>query len=231
MANLIAVVGKSGSGKSTSILPNPDVGIIGLDPKETIIINVSNKPLPMKGASKLFPIGKITEGGRQVCTSDPSIIAATIKQIDAAHPEIKNIVIDDAGYLQSFMFMEKVKETGFNKFNDISEAAYKPIKAAKETKRADLNIIFTYHDEDGKDGAKKIRTAGQMIDQYITLEGMFTVVLFAKSQFDAINKKNNYYFVTNSDGTNTSKSPIGMLPQEIPNDMGTILKLVNTYYN
>ena len=112
MANLIAIVGPSGSGKSTSAMPNIEANIVGLDPKETVIINVANKPLPVKGATKLFPIGKITEGGRQVMTSDANVISAIIKQINDGQPEIKNLVIDDAGYLQSFVFMDKVKDKG-----------------------------------------------------------------------------------------------------------------------
>ena len=128
--------------------------------------------------------------------------------------------------------MDKVRDKGYDKFNEIAEAAYKPIKAAKEVKRADLNIIFIYHEDESADGSKEIKSSGKMVKQYITLEGMFTVVLFAKSVYDIIGKKINYSFVTNSDGRNTAKSPIGMFKSlEIPNDMGVILKTVNEYYN
>lgn len=41
MANLIAIVGASGTGKSSSIRT--------LNPSETFIINVASKPLPFKG--------------------------------------------------------------------------------------------------------------------------------------------------------------------------------------
>lgn len=232
MANLIAIVGPSGSGKSTSIMPNIEAEIKGLSPEETVIINVSNKPLPIKGGNRIFPVGKIADGGRQVLTSDANVISAIIRQVDEKHPEIKNLVIDDAGYLQSFVFMDKVRDKGYDKFNEIAEAAYKPIKAAKEVKRADLNIIFIYHEDESADGSKEIKSSGKMVKQYITLEGMFTVVLFAKSVYDIIGKKINYSFVTNSDGRNTAKSPIGMFKSlEIPNDMGVILKTVNEYYN
>jgi len=232
VANLIAIVGKPGAGKSTSVMPNLEANIKGLDPNSTVIINVAAKPLPIKGANKLFPVGKISEGGRQIMTSDPNLICAVLKQIDEKHPEIKNVVVDDTGYLQSFLFMDKVKDKGYDKFNEIAEAAYKPLRAAKDLKRQDLNVVFIYHEEDAKDGGKKIRTAGQMTDQYITLEGLFTVVLFAKSVFDHFSKKAKYYFITNSDGNNTAKSPIGMFSQqEIPNDLGVVLDTVNNYYN
>ena len=61
---LVGIVGSSGDGKSTSIFPNAEIGIEGLDPKETVIINVMGKPLPVRGAYKLYdPEKKITEGG------------------------------------------------------------------------------------------------------------------------------------------------------------------------
>ena len=45
MANCCIILGKSGTGKSTSIK--------GLDPKETIVINVLGKRLPFKGSGSL----------------------------------------------------------------------------------------------------------------------------------------------------------------------------------
>ena len=46
MAELCAIVGNSGTGKSTSIRT--------LDPKSTFIINVARKPLPFRGAKKNY---------------------------------------------------------------------------------------------------------------------------------------------------------------------------------
>lgn len=159
MANLIAIVAKSGSGKSTSIFPSEQLKIKGLEPKETVIINVSAKPLPVRGADKLFPIGRLSEGARQIITHDSNTVANVLKEISDKYPEIKNVVVDDAGYLQSFLFMAKVREKGYDKFNEIAEAAFKPVKTAS-TLRSDLNVIFTYHDEAEKDGTRKIRTSG-----------------------------------------------------------------------
>ena len=39
----IAIVGQSGEGKSTSYGQIPELGIKGLNPKETLIINVARK--------------------------------------------------------------------------------------------------------------------------------------------------------------------------------------------
>lgn len=52
MAHLISVMGVSGAGKSTSLLPNPEFGIEGLNPEETFIVNVAGKSLPAKGSMK-----------------------------------------------------------------------------------------------------------------------------------------------------------------------------------
>lgn len=48
MANIIGVVGDSGTGKSTSIST--------LDPKTTYLINVLRKDLPFKGSRTLYSL-------------------------------------------------------------------------------------------------------------------------------------------------------------------------------
>ena len=66
------VLAKSGFGKSTSIGEIPELGIMGLDPKETYLISCVNKPLPFKGAGSKYKITtstKITEGNR-IITND-----------------------------------------------------------------------------------------------------------------------------------------------------------------
>ncbi len=116
MARLIAVVGKTGTGKSTSLYPYKDenVEIIGLNPKETLLINVSGKPLPTPNADKSYPLGKLSEGKNHYKTSDSFVVETLIKAVDenAAYKHIKSIVVDDAVYLQLFMFMDKLKEKG-----------------------------------------------------------------------------------------------------------------------
>ena len=49
MANICIVLGKTGTGKSTSIK--------GLDPKDTIVINVLNKLLPFRGSKSMYSEG------------------------------------------------------------------------------------------------------------------------------------------------------------------------------
>lgn len=88
MANLIAVVGQSGSGKSSSIRT--------LNPAETFIINVASKPLPFKGwRSKYTVWNKANPGGNFINTSDVSVIASILNYISAKRPEIKNVIVED----------------------------------------------------------------------------------------------------------------------------------------
>lgn len=94
MAVGIIVAGDSGSGKSTSIGKIDELGIIGLDPKETVIINVKNKPLPFRGWKSQYG-GKISEGGNYYASSNSEEIIRVMNYISMNRPEIKNVVLDD----------------------------------------------------------------------------------------------------------------------------------------
>ena len=93
-----------------------------------------------------------------------------------------------------------VKDKGFGKFEDIGEAAYIPVRAAQKCTREDLNIIFTYHYEENSKGEKKAKTAGKLVDNHLSLEGMFTFVFYSKSRLNKLAKKVEYYFETQNDG-------------------------------
>lgn len=232
MANLIGIVAPSGFGKSTSLVPSESLGIKGLNPKETVIINVAGKPLPMKGFRSMYPADKlISDGGNYVETSDSKTICDILNYINTERKDIKNIVIDDTQYLMSFLYMSKAKDKGFDKFNEIAQAGFNPINVARSL-RHDLNVIVTYHQEKGDDGRDKIKTVGKMVDNAISLEGLFTVILYAHVEKDLKSGKTEYKFMTNTDGNNTAKSPVGMFPSQfIPNDMGYVLDRMNEYYN
>lgn len=114
MANGIVICGDSGSGKSSSIAPDEELDIIGLDPKETFIINIKGKPLPFKGWKKLYiPITKDNlDKGNYLVSTDTDTIIKTLKYVSSKRPEIKNIVIDDSQYKMADEFMSKASETG-----------------------------------------------------------------------------------------------------------------------
>jgi hypothetical protein len=96
MAELGAIVGETGSGKTTSLR--------NLDPKSTFIINVANKALPFKGFKKYYTPFKKEDGqptGNLYNTNDVEQITKILKIIDRLMPHIKVVVIDDSQYLMA----------------------------------------------------------------------------------------------------------------------------------
>lgn len=223
----IAIVGESGTGKSSSYGQIPEIGVKGLNPKETVVINVAGKDLPFRGWKKLYT-GKLSEGGNYFESSDAAAIAGAIKYISDSRPDIKNIVIDDSQYVMAFEFMRRAKENGYGKFADIGVNLGKVIEAARISRR-DLKVYFLWHPEKDNSGSLKMKTVGKMVDDYLTLEGLFSVVLYTKVEKAADNKV-SYRFVTNNDGQYPAKSPVGMFKDlYISNDLGLVSESIDKY--
>jgi hypothetical protein len=230
---LVGIVGSSGDGKSTSIFPNSEIGIEGLDPKETVIINVMGKPLPVRGAYKLYdPEKKITEGGNYIETEDPDIILKIMDYVIENRKEIKNLVIDDYGLLMANYIMNRAKEKSFDKWTDIAEKMWKTINKARKA-RKDLDIFGIFHQEKGSDAKLKIKTAGQFLDNQVYLDSLFTIILYTKPVLEDFKTgKMKYQFMTQTDGESTCKSPAGMFADKyICNDLGIVKKTIYKYYN
>jgi len=225
----IAVVGPSGEGKSSSYGQIPEIGITGLNPKETIVINVAGKDLPFRGWSKMYN-GEISKGGNYLQTADANVIAQAITFISGNRPDIKNIVIDDGQYIMGFEFMRRAKENGYGKFADIGVNIAKVIECVRNA-RSDLKVYFLWHPEKDNTGTMKMKTVGKMVDDYLTLEGLFSVILYTKVEKGA-NNKMLYQFATNNDGVLPAKSPVGMFPNlYIPNDLGFVSSAIDSYNN
>lgn len=223
----VAVVGKSGSGKSTSLGEIPELGIKGLNPKTTVVINVSGKDLPFRGWMKIYQ-GSIKQGGNYIETSDAEVISQAIKYISDNRPEIKDIVVDDGQFIMSFEFMRRAKENGYGKFADIGVNMAKILESARNT-RKDLKVYFLWHPEEDKELGFKMLTVGKMVNDYLTLEGLFSVILYTNVSKGADNKI-QYQFTTNNDGKYPAKSPVGMFKDTyIPNDLGLVSQLIDEY--
>lgn len=236
MANAIAVVGDSGSGKSTSIGQIEELNIKGLDPKETFIINVKGKPLPIRGwKNKYTPIdisGPPKEGN-YLSTTDSGLIIKTLQFINANRPDIKNVVLDDSQYIMSEEFMANALKSGYDKFNRMAKNMYDIINTGINMKE-EINFIILTHDDE-EDGKSKIKTLGKMLDDKVNLAGLFTVVLYTTTKTTSTGTQ--YYFVTNKHIDDRgihimAKSPVGMFTDKlIPNDMGFVLEQINKYNN
>lgn len=220
---MIAIVGQSGSGKSSSIE--------NLDSKETFIINTIGKPLPFKGWKSKYIKADPAAGTGNYAEADKSAdIVKIIKYVSEKRPEIKHLVIDDGQFTMAYDAMSRSEEKGYEKWSDLARHIWDIMNTARVV-RKDLKVFFLWHDESvAKESKIKMKTLGAMIDNTVTLEGLFTIVLFTKVTIDPKTKENIYQFATQSEDGSTAKSPRGMFDKYIPNDLALVSKLMDEYY-
>lgn len=195
----VLILGESGSGKSTSIR--------NFDPGEVGIFNVASKPLPFRK--------KI-----------PKLDGATYQQIlsSLANHKLKRYVIDDSQYLICFEFFAHAKEKGYDKFTDMALNFYNLIQFVIHRTPPDVIVYFLHHVDTTADGKLRAKTAGKMLDEKLTVEGLFAIVLYCTTNGVSHN------FITQSDGRTTAKSPMEMFPQVIDNDLKFVDDEIRKYY-
>ena len=142
--------------------------------------------------------------------------------------------MDDFQYMSSFEFFDRSDEKGYEKFTQIGANLARIARMPKDL-REDLTIFIMTHAEESTDleGKRKFKakTIGKMVDEKLSLEGLFSIVLFGKVKKD---KDGNirYVFETQNNGENTCKSPRGMFSSvEIANDLDFVKKSITEYEN
>lgn len=196
----VLILGESGSGKSASLR--------NFEPADVNIINVAGKPLPFR---KKLPVGNTADYGK---------IMAAIKRSDK-----KAFVIDDSQYLMCFESFAKAKETGYGKYTDMALHFYNLVQFVITQTPPDVIVYFLHHtDQDSNTGKTRAKTLGKMLDNQLTLEGLFSIVLLCWTD----GKK--HVFETQSDGTTTCKSPMGLFDFEIDNDLKIVDTKIREYY-
>lgn len=205
MAQVIMLVGKSGSGKSTSMR--------NFSHEELALINVNKKPLPFKGKF------------------DSTLESTNYEQIEKAifTTQKKVIVIDDAGYLITNQFMmghgENKGNAVFELYNSLADNFYKLIKFCQEKVADYKTIYFVMHEDKNEFGDIKPKTIGKLLDEKVCIEGLFTIVLRAEC------KEGRYIFHTKTDGYDVVKTPMGMFEdEEIDNDLKKVDSIIRDYY-
>jgi hypothetical protein len=215
MATTILIIGESGTGKSTSIRT--------LDPKETYIINVLDKPLPFRGWKKNYQKTN-GEPGNLYASDNCLNIIKCLKHINDNLPHIRSIIIDDFQYVMGNEFMRRALEKGWDKFPEIQKGAWDIIMGAQAC-RSDLDIFVLSHSETDATGKTKCKTIGKMLDEKICFEGMFTMV------FSSVISDENYYFQTRNDGFIMGKTPMDMFEDKlIPNDLQLVKQTIDDYF-
>lgn len=199
MGVAVLVLGASGSGKSTSLR--------NFDENEVGIFNVAGKPLPFR--KKLPVVNNATYGLIEKALSNGTL---------------KKYIIDDSQYLMAFESFEHAKETGYGKFTNMALNFRNLINTAIKKTPDDCIIYFLHHTELTDDGRIKAKTLGKMLDNQLTLEGLFSIVLLCQTE------GSEHYFITNSDGSNPAKSPMDMFEMKIPNDLKMVDTTIREYY-
>ncbi len=202
MAQKVLILGDSGTGKSASLR--------NFKPEEILVINAAGKPLPFKNHFEC------------ITPSFEKLTQDVLKAMDSTNKKV--IVIDDAQYIMSFQYMRRIKENGWDKWNDIQGDFFNIIKAC-DYMPDDVIVYFLSHLQRDDEGHEKIKTMGKMLDEKITIEGLFTTVLKTAV------KDGQYFFLTQNSGLDTVKSPIGMFPSyAIENDLKYVDTKIRNYY-
>lgn len=158
MANAVIILGKSGTGKSTSIKT--------LDPKSTLIINVLGKRLPFKGSKSVYN----AESKNMFQMEDYQQVQALLQNVDKGAPHVKNIIIDDAIYVMRKEYFRRAKETGYGKYTELAQH-FQSIIQTIEKMREDINVFLILHSEDVQSDkvttGYKVSTIGSLIDNQL----------------------------------------------------------------
>lgn len=124
----------------------------------------------------------------------------------------------------AFEMFDKAKETGYNKFTDIGLHFRNLVDFVIRGTPEDVIVYFLHHIETTETGKIKAKTVGKMLDNQLTLEGLFSIVLLCKTD------GKEHYFETQSDGFTTCKSPMEMFQAKIDNDLKLVDKTIREYY-
>lgn len=203
----ILIIGRSGTGKSTSVRNMENV----------LICNVNDKRLPFKQKENQLLFN---------CNDYGKIKQILLKSKEKGYD---TIIVDDAGYLITQQFMSGHSackgNSMFDLYNSLGDNFYNFITFIVKQLPADQIVYIMMHEDTNEFGNIKPKTIGKMLDEKVCVEGMFSIVLRSTK----INGK--YQFCTNTDGLDCTKSPMGMFENElIDNDLAVVDKTIREYY-
>lgn len=204
----VLVMGASGSGKSRS-LKNFKQG-------ELSVINVAGKPLPFR--SELASIN-VRRTAKERGINRYALIKAVLAKAQA-----KSIAIDDTQYLLAFDSFDNANVKGYDKWTMFAVNFEQLITFVIDELPEDKIVYFLHHTEQTDTGTIKAKTIGKMLDNQLTVEGLFSIVLLCAAT------KDEHKFITQSGGTSTAKSPEDMLPEEMPNDLKAVDTAIREYW-
>lgn len=208
----VLIIGRSGSGKTYSIknFKSDEVGVI----------SVEKGRLPFKSDIKTIRVPKYEASAdintyAQANAAKYSWIISTIKKAKA-----KSIIIDDSQYLLVNELFDRSAERGYDKYVQMAANFRNLIHAINDMEDENKIVYFLHHSELDADGREKTKTIGKMLDEKLTVEGCFDIVIYCA----------DHKFYTQANGQSTAKTPEDMFPLEIPNDLKSVDSAIREYY-
>lgn len=219
MAEIVMIMGESGSGKSASLR--------NFKPGEVCVLNVAGKRLPFRNE---FKNNVVNNAGYDMI----------VKAVRSGN--FKAYVVDDSQYLMCFEAFAKAKEIGYQKFTDMALNFYNMLMACKHAtvwkknpdgtytdtgKPTDDTVVyFLHHIDRDESGMVKPKTQGRMLDEKLNVAGLFTTVLLAGTD------GKEHWFETQTDGNSVVKAPMDMFTDaKIPNDLKLVDTTIRAYYD
>ena len=208
----VLIMGRSGSGKTYS-LKNFQPGEIG-------IISVEKGRLPFRSELKVvrIPAFEKSADAKNAAAANSAKYAWLMRTIEKS--KVPSIAIDDSQYLMANEMFDRVYEKGYEKFTNIAANFRNLVHFVNDLEDENKIVYFLHHSELDSDGREKVKTIGKMLDEKLTVEGCFDIVLFCQ----------DHKFFTQANGQSTAKSPEGMFDLEIPNDLKAVDQAIREYY-
>ena len=211
MAIPVFVIGQSGSGKTYSIK--------NFSKDEVGVISVEKGRLPFKSDIKVCRVKRDFPSAKDYAALN--VARYSWIQNVIATSKCKAIVIDDSQYLLVNELFERAKEKTYDKFTDMAVNFRNLIHFINDLPEEDKIVYFLHHTDIGADGREKAKTIGKMLDEKLTLEGCFDIVLYCQ----------DHKFFTQANGQSTAKTPEGLFESvEIPNDLKMVDTAIRDYY-
>ena len=223
MADVIGVMGESGSGKTTAMR--------NLPPEETFYIDCDKKGLNWRGWRKQYSNTKNENNTVNYLVSDSfTIVQTCLKHIneDEKYNHIRYVVIDT---LNGMMVAEEMRilamQSGDKRsaWSDLAQNGWSVINQALEM-RDDLTVIILCHSETISDDngiiRTRIKTNGRKLEKLV-LESKMTTVVWS------VRQDGKYKFILSADGS-TCKVPLGAFQvDECENDIMIVIEALKDY--
>ena len=212
MALPVLIIGRSCSGKTYSLK--------NFKPEEIGVISVEKGRLPFRSEIKTVRVPKDPTKGeaRDAAQLNAAKYAWITKAIQVA--KVNTIVIDDSQYLLVNELFDRTYEKGYDKFTSMAQKFRDLIHFVNDLEDDNKIVYFLHHSETDTDGREKVKTIGKMLDEKLTVEGCFDIVLYCQ----------DHKFFTQANGQSTAKTPEDMFPLEIPNDLKAVDTAIREYY-